>query len=573
LNIDPISFSIIWDRMISTCNEQVTALVKTSFSPVVREAGDLAAGLFDIRGRMLCQPITGTPGHINPLSVGVKNMLREIPVSAMRPGDVLITNDPWLTTGQLLDVTVLVPIFQDQEPVACFAATCHMVDIGGFGPGTGASDVYEEGLQIPVMHLRREGVMDRTLERILAANIRDPEHFFGDLDAMVNSCYVGGEKLLALMQEYNLRSLDEVGDEILSRSQAAQREALRKLPEGRYRGELITDGFDEPIRLACTVEIQDGKAAVDFTGTSPESRHGVNVVLNYTAGYATFAIRSATAPEIPNNDGCMGQITVTAPKGCILNAQRPSPTSGRHLVGQFVTETVLNALRNIIADRVPAEGAGAISTVEVRGGEGDRQFTLFITISGGMGARASKDGLNTVSFPACIAGVPVEIWETTVPVLIHRRELRQDSGGAGCFRGGLGQLVELSVPAVDRWIANIMTDRNRFPARGVAGGCEGALGRVQLGNEGSLPPKGRVILGRGDVLRLATAGGGGWGPPDARDPERVRSDVLEGYVSRRVAEEVYGVSLTEAGEVDVCRTNVLRSKVHQTGRWSGGTKS
>ncbi len=541
MKLDAISLSILWDRLISTCNEQVAALLKTSFSPVVREAGDLAAGLFDPEGRMLCQPITGTPGHINPLSTGVKNMLREIPSAALKPGDVLVTNDPWLTTGQLLDVTVLVPIFRQGNLVAHFAATCHMVDISGYGPGSGATDVYEEGMQLPIMYLRREGVMDPTLETLFRWNIRDPEHFIGDLNAMVASCYVGGQKLVSLLDEYNLAGLAEIGEEILARSRRAQREAIRRIPDGIYEGGLTIDGFEEPIHLVSTVTVRDGEVDIDFAGTSPESPRGINVVLNYAAGYATFAIRSATAPEIPNNDGCMELIRVHAPPGCILNAKRPAPTSGRHLVGQFATEAVLDALRTVIPERALADGAGAISTVEVRGRDGERQFTLFVTISGGMGARPTKDGLSTVSFPACIASVPVEVWETTIPVFIHRRALRQDSGGAGTFRGGLGQTVEFSVPFVDRWLANLMTDRNIFPARGFAGGHDGALGRLCLQSGEALPTKGRATFTRDQVVCLETAGGGGWGDPRKRAVEAVAADVQEGYVSESAAREVYGV--------------------------------
>jgi N-methylhydantoinase B len=545
VKLDSISFSIVWDRLIATCNEQVAALLKTSFSPVVREAGDLAAGLFDPAGRMLCQPITGTPGHINPLSAGVKNALARVPVTALRPGDVLITNDPWLTTGQLLDVTVIVPIFRQDHCVALFAATCHMVDIGGYGPGSGASDIYEEGLQIPVMYLRRQGTMDPTLETLFRHNIRDPEHFLGDLNAMVASCYVGGNKLLALMDEYDLTDLQHVGAEILQRSREAQRAAIRRIPDGVYRGRTRIDGFEEPIDLVATVTVADGTVGIDFTGTSPESTRGVNVVLNYAAGYATYAVRSATAPEIPNNDGCMDLIRVTAPEGCILNCRRPSPTAGRHLIGQFVSDAVLDALRSVIPDKVVAEGAGAISTVEVRGRTAERQFTLFVTISGGMGARPTKDGLSTVSFPASISGVPVEVWETTIPVLIRQRALRPDSGGAGRYRGGLGQVVEFSVPFAERWIANLMSERNRYPARGFAGGHAGAPGSVTLLGGAALPSKGRANLGPDDIIRLETAGGGGWGDPRARDPRLVLEDVREGYVSPDAARAVYGVDVSD----------------------------
>lgn len=574
MNIDPITLTVVWDRMIGICNQQVAALQQTSFSPVVREAGDLAAALFDPDGRMLCQPITGTPGHINPLSAGVKNMLVEIPNHKLKPGDVLITNDPWLTTGQLLDVTVLVPIFRQYSLVAFFACTCHMVDIGGYGPGVGASDCYEEGLCLPVLYLRREGVSNDTLVRLLRANNRNPENFMGDLNAMVSSCYVGGSKLIDLLDEYGLQSLAGIGEAILSRSREAQEKAIRQLPDGTYYGETSIDGFDERITLRCTVTIQDGTVDIDYAGTSAESSQGINVVLNYTAGYATFAVRSVTAPDVPNNDGSMSPIRVRAPKGCILNAQRPAPTTGRHLVGQFVAEPVLQALRPLVGQRGLAEGAGAVWTVEVRVRQEGRARPLFLTVSGGMGARACKDGLNTVSFPASIAGVPVEIWEATIPVLILRRELRVDSGGPGRYRGGLGQAIEFTVPGGDRWLANLMTERVAFGARGAAGGRSGAVGRVCTGDGRPLPVKGRVTMEPGCVIRLETPGGGGWGPAYERDVEAVWEDFVEGYVSRHQAEEVYGVILDAEDRIDWEATRRRRVELRaQHGATVGQTES
>ncbi len=549
MKLDPVTFGVVWDRLIGTCNELVTALLNTSFSPVVREAGDLAAALFDPQGWMLCQPITGTPGHINPLSAGVKNLLREFPPGVLEPGDVLITNDPWLTTGQLLDVTVLVPVFREKRLIAHFACTCHMVDIGGYGPGAGAHDNFEEGILIPPMYLRRRGEPDRTLLKILLANNRNPEHFMGDLESMVGSCYVAGEKLLELLDEYGLENIEGVGQEILARSRAAQEAALRQIPEGTYYGETTFDGFDAPITLRCAVTLKDGTAWIDFAGSSPESPYGINVVLNYTAGYATFAIRSMTAPKVPNNDGSMAPIRVTAPEGCIVNARRPAPTTGRHMVGQFVADAVIDALRAVAGQNVVAEGAGAIWTVEIRGRREGRPYSLFITVSGGMGARPVKDGLSAVSFPANIAGVPVEVWETTIPVLVHRRALVPDSGGPGRLRGGLGQVVEFSMPEFERWLANLLTDRVRFPARGALGGLPGAGGRVSTLDDQPLPAKGRVHTGRADGIRLVTPGGGGWKPPWERDPEMVAEDVREGFVSREAALEVYGVALDAAGNV------------------------
>lgn len=564
MSLGRVAFSVFWERLIGVCDEQVTALLRTSFSPVVREAGDLAAGVFDTRGRMLAQPQTGTPGHMNPLSVAVKNLFAVFPPERIRPGDVLITNDPWLTTGQLLDVTVLVPTFRDGELLAAFACTCHMVDVGGYGTGAGAADTFEEGVRIPPMYLREDGRLNETLDALLRANIRDPEHFMGDLEAMIASCQVGGRKLLAIVDEYGLADLDEVADEILLRSRTAQEQALRALPDGTYHGETLIDGFEEPIVLRCAVTLHDGSAHVDFAGSSPESSHGINVVMNYAAGYATFGVRAATAPGIPNNDGSMAPITVTAPKGCVVNAQPPAPTTGRHLVGMFVADPVLDALRPLVMDRTLAEGAGAVWGLEVRVRRDGGSSPLFVTISGGMGARAESDGLSTVSFPASIAGVPIEVWEATIPMVVHRRELRIDSGGAGRRRGGLGQTVELSVPQAERWIANLMSDRIVHPARGAFGGGHGAPGHLEVNGEAPPTGKARVTLGPDGMVRLETPGGGGWGPATEREPERVAADVEQGYVSREQAEALYGVVLDEAGGVLAGETKTLRDTMGGT---------
>lgn len=562
-NVDPVTFGILWERLVATMEEQVTALMRTSFSPVVRENGDLASGLFDLRGRMICQPLTGTPGHINPLSQAVKNIFAEIPPSDLVPGDVIITNDPWLTTGQLLDVTVGVPIFADDRLVGFVACTCHMVDIGGYGPGTGGADVYEEGFQIPIMRLRTKGQEDATLMKLFRQNIRDADHFIGDLRAMAASCMVAGRRVLTLLSEYGLNSLDEVADEIIERSERAQRKAIEAIPDGVYDGCVDIDGFEEPIHLQCRLTISGSDITLDFAGSSSESRHGINVVLNYTSGYATYAIRSAIAPDIPNNDGSLAPIHVIAPERTIVNCKRPAPTTGRHLVGMFVAWPVWAALTQAVPGKIPAEGAGAVWTLQLRrsvAGMDDAQDTLMFMVSGGMGARPVKDGLSAVSFPSNIAEAPIEVWETILPVLIHRKELRVDSGGVGRYRGGLGQRIEIGLRDPGPWLANFMVDRMRFAAVGYHGGGEGALGKLETADGQVLPGKGRIVLRENDRIIMELPGGGGYGDPFDREPSRVADDVRNGLVSSLSAADQYAVRLTSDGEVDVEGTASLRDR-------------
>lgn len=559
--VNPVTFGILWDRLVATMEEQVQALMRTSFSPVVRENGDLASGLFDITGRMICQPLTGTPGHINPLSQAVKNIFLEIPPAEMEPGDVVITNDPWLTTGQLLDVTIGVPIFHGRQMVAFIACTCHMVDIGGYGPGTGGSDVYEEGFQIPIIYFRKQGREDTTLVRLLRQNVRDSDHFLGDLRAMVASCMVAGRQVLALMAEYRLDSIQSIADEILARSERAQREAISSIADGSYTGALDIDGFEAPLHLRCTLVKSGTDITLDFDGSSLESSHGVNVVLNYTSGYASYAIRSALAPDVPNNDGSLSPIHVIAPEGTIVNCRRPAPTTGRHLVGMFVAWPVWAALAKAVPGRIPAEGAGAVWTLQMRRklAESDGSSeTLMFMVSGGTGGRPSKDGLSAVSFPSNIAEAPVEMWERALPVLIHRKELRVDSGGPGRWRGGLGQCLEIGFLSPGPWLANFMTDRIRFPAAGCYGGKAGAVGRLSTTEGTPLPPKGRVMVQATDRVVLELPGGGGYGDPYSREPWRVADDVRGGLVSRPGALDDYGVALSADGEVDESTTATLR---------------
>lgn len=561
MTIDPLALDVQWNRLIHAVNEQAAALQRTSFTPVVRDAGDLSACVFDSRGCMMAQADTGTPGHINSMARCMRYVLREIPLDTMRPGDVFITNDPWESSGHLHDITVVTPVFHPRRPhpVGFFVNCCHVVDIGGRGFGADAREVYEEGLAIPVMHLYRAGEPNRDLERIIGANVREPELSLGDIHAQVVANDVGARRLLDMMEEEGLDDLVPLADAIIERSERAMRDALRRITPGVYRNEVFSDGFDEPVRIAVAVTVGDGHVLVDFTGTSPESPHGINVVLNYTHAYTTYAFKCAVSPDVPNNEGSFRPIAITAPEGCILNARRPRAVAARHVLGHFIPAAIHGALAGVVP--VMAEGAANIWAVQIQGDEGPegrRPFTALFFTAGGTGARPRQDGLSSTAFPSGIRGVPVEIIETTAPLVVERKELRTDSGGPGRQRGGLGHSITIASVTGAPLALSAMYDRFDHPARGLEGGGAGEPGALEVGGQRQRP-KGRIGIPAGRSFTLHLPGGGGYGDPYERDPERVCEDVRLGLVSPRAAREQYGVVLTEKGEVDAEETARLRS--------------
>jgi N-methylhydantoinase B/oxoprolinase/acetone carboxylase alpha subunit len=548
--IDEIRRQLMWARVIAVVEEQARALRRTAFSATVREAGDLSAGVFDTAGQMVAQAVTGTPGHVNSMAEAVKHFLAKSPIAGMREGDHFITNDPWLSSGHLHDVTVVSPIFRAGRPIALFACTCHQVDIGGLGQGPDGRSIYEEGLCIPIMPLARQGEMNEDLLEIVRHNVRQPYEVEGDIRSYVTSNELGGRRLLEMLDEFEAPDLDDLAAFVFERSRAAMVAAIRRLPEGVYRNRMTIDGHGEPIELVATMTVGDDRIAIDYTGSPRASRHGINVVLNYCKAYSAFGVRAAVAPAVPNNAGSLAPILVTAPEGSILNVSRPWPVSARHIIGQFLPDVVLGCLAQAMPGRIPAEGASCVWGVQMRGGPevvdptgnvSTHRFDLLFFNSGGSGARPTKDGLSATAFPSGIRALPVEAIEATAPVVIWRKELRPDSGGGGEYRGGLGQVVEVSTLDGAPFAVFAMYDRIENPARGRSGGGAGAPGTAGLASGGALRPMGQQTVARGERLRLELPGCGGYGDPRRRPAERVAADVRQGLVSREQAATVYGV--------------------------------
>lgn len=546
--LDPVTLEILWSRLVTVTNEQAAALQRTSFTPIVRESGDLSAAVFDAGGRMLAQAVTGTPGHINSLATSMHHFLAAFPPDALRPGDVLITNDPWKTSGQLNDLSVVTPVFRDGRLIGFFGNTCHAMDIGGRGLSADATEVYEEGLYIPMTKLFEEGRPNQQLLDLVGANVRAPFEVLGDIHAQVAGNRVGAERLLDYLEDFDLPDLDVLGAEILERSERATREAIAALPDGDYEKTIHTDGLDEPVTIRCRVSVRGDEIAVDYTGSSSQVDRGMNVVLNYTAAYTSYALKCAISPEVPHNDGSFRPVTTTAPEGSILNPRFPAAVAARHIVGHFLPHAVFGALAEVIPHRVLAEGAGNIWLTTVRGAGRDRFITVFFA-AGGTGARPTKDGLSTTSFPSGIATAPVEVIEATSPLVFHRKEFRPDSGGPGRFRGGLGQAIEVEVRTGEPFVVSSLSDRMRFRAEGYAGGMPGGAGgfRTSLGTRPN--PKLSLPLPAGTRFTLELPGGGGFFDPRTRDPEAVAADVAEGLVSVRSAARDYGVRVTRTGKV------------------------
>src|SRR5919198_4004152 len=486
--IDPVTLEVIWNRLLSVTNEQQDALIRTAFSTIVRESQDLACGMFDTKGRMIAQSISGTPGHINAMATSMKHFLGAFPPDTLAPDDVLITNDPWQTAGQINDITITTPVFNNGRLVALFANTCHSADIGGRILSAEAREVYEEGLRIPIMKLFDRGEPNAVLLKIVRANVRQPDEVVGDFYAQASCNDAGGRALLETLREFELDSLDPVADEIVQRSEAAVRQAIRDLPDGEWSSEIWGDGFEEPILICCKVRITGDEMLIDFDGSSPQSQYGINVVFNYTHAYASFAAKAAIYPDVPHNDGSFRPVHVSAPPGSILNALDPAPVASRQAVGHFLPAAIFSALAGAMPDRLIAPGADPIWLTVWRG-DG---FTTTIFQVGGTGARPTKDGLNTTGFPSGVAGVPAEVIESLSPLVMKRRQLRPDSGGPGAQRGGLGQLTTFTNRSGEAWSVSCIVDRTRYPAPGLLGGGPGAAGEVRLASGERLSPKAQV---------------------------------------------------------------------------------
>ena len=549
-----VNNQVMWNRMISIVEEQAQALIRTAFSTSVREAGDLSAGLYNRNGEMLTQAVTGTPGHVNAMAESVGHFISHIGLGNMAENDVYVTNDPWLGTGHLHDITVVTPSFVNGNHIGFFACTAHVVDIGGRGFGADANSIYEEGFYIPIMKLMDKGAVDHTLINLLRINTREPDQLVGDLYALVTCNEVGHNRLVEMMSEFELSELSEISHFILDNSHRATVEYIKALPNNSADGSMIIDGYQDPITLKVNVDIQDEIIVCDFAGTSKIDNKGINVPLVYTKAYACYALKCAIAPEIPNNAASLAPFQITAPVNSILNAVHPAPVALRHVIGHMVPDTVYDALDKILPNKVPAEGAGTLCNFQVSiqptlNSEHTQRSEILTFNSGGSGARPTLDGMNATAFPSGVMTMPVEATEHAGPIVIWRKELRPDSGGSGEFRGGLGQYMEVGVTAGNESFFSAMFDRVNYPARGRKGGGDGAATTIGLDDGSPLRGKGKQFISEGKKVMLAFPGGAGYGDAKNRDSNLVKKDLAAGFISAQVAADDYHLSQAEIDSV------------------------
>ena len=563
--LDPLRQQVMWNRLQAVVDEQASTLMRTAFSPIVRESGDLSAGLFDLEGRMIVQAVTGTPGHVNTMATACAKFFDHFPKPNMRPGDLYLTNDPWLGAGHLNDFVLLKPCFHGERLVGFASCTSHLVDIGGHCLGPTGSDVYDEGLYVPPIKLVDAGRLNETFITLLKANSRMPDQAEGDVHALIACCKVSAQRLDDMMAEFAIADLTALSKTILETSEAATRARVRAIPDGVYWNEMTVDGYDFEITLKAKMVVEAETVHVDFHDCPELSKFGINVPLNYAEAYTVFGIKCLVAPDIPNNHGALRPFWITAPAGTLLNASKPAPVCSRHIVGQLLPDVVLGCLHQAAPGRAPAEGASTLWDLPIKGRSRSIQtnrsvhFAAELVHNGGTGARASKDGLSATAFPSGVLGSQVEITESTTPIFIARREYRCDSGGAGRFRGGLGQCLELEGrDDVDLTLYGTV-DRVTYPARGRESGRAGATGRLRLSTGETFSGKGRCDIPAGARLFVETPGGGGYGDPFKREPWRVAQDFARGLISREAGLSDYGVALRDDGSVDDAATRLIRS--------------
>jgi N-methylhydantoinase B len=547
-HFDPITLEILWRRLVSIVDEADASVARTAFSSLLRDAHDYTCMFTDSRGQELVQGTFCTPGQAGAMALGVKKLINSIPLAEYRPGDVFIVNDPWLLAGHLNDVCVMSPIFYKERPVAFTACVFHHSDIGG----RVASDnrqVYEEGLFIPPLKLYEAGVLNESVLNLIRWNVRTPEEVTGDIRSQVAANHVCAQKVIEMLEDEGLDTLDDLADEIIDRTEKSMREAITRIPNGvyPYAGIIEGAGKRDDISIKLKVEVKDSDIFVDFDGTSSQVDWGGNVVYNFTFAYVFMAVKSAFDPDIPINEGAIRPVKMTAPEGTVVNCKFPAAVAARMQIGHFMTEMVFKALAEATPDNIIAESGGTPAQTNIFYGKrstGMPWLTMIIR-GGGLGAGSRMDGHHCAIFPANGANTPVEIFESDTPLIVEERSLVCDSGGPGKMRGGLGRKMIIRVPDDDTAPQGptsiaLQAGRFKYAPQGLFGAGPGVMAKFMV-NEKDGDPSGLTLCQNGDVIQFLSAGGGGYGDAFERDPEIVEQDVINGYVSIEKAREDYGV--------------------------------
>ena len=528
---DAATLEVYWTRLISIVNEASAALMRTSFSAVVREAQDFSCIVADEAGRGLVQPPHSIPSFIGTLPETVKHFIAEFTIDDMRGGDVFITNDPWIGTGHLADVTVCKPIFLGARVIGFAASTAHAPDMGGRTGSSESRDVFEEGFQIPAMHFCHAGQPDRTFEKLLRANVREPDQVMGDLWAQVSALELIERRVVAFMGEAGLDTLADLAREVHDRCETAMRKAIRALPDGVYRASARTDGMVDPVEIRAAITVQGDSISVDYAGSSPQLDRALNCAMCYTRAYTMYGLKCLLSPDVPNNEGAFRPITITAPHGSVLNHEFPHSGCSRALIGHYLPIVMFTALAEAVPDKVMAGVGSPVWSVLMRGRQRDgRPFADKFFYNGGTGGTIRRDGISALSWPTNISITQAEVVEQSTPCEIIYKRLRPGSGGDGRFRGGLGQDL-LFESVSDKPLALVfMAERTRSPAPGLLGGLDGGLGSVIIDGQEIDAKLGHVLRPGGSLL-VRTPGGGGFGPPEQRATAARERDQALGYIA------------------------------------------
>jgi len=565
---DPITLEILWRRLISIVDEADSTVARTAFSSLLRDAHDYTCMFTDQKGRELAQGSFATPGQSGAMALGIKNLVTKLPLETYKSDDVFITNDPWALAGHLNDVCVMSPIFYKDKLVAFTACVFHHSDIGG-RVSSDNHDVFEEGLFIPLVKLYDGGVLNQSVMDMIRWNVRTQDEVIGDIRSQIAANHVCAEKICQMLKENNLDSLDDLADQIISRTEKSMREEIEKIPDGIYRAEGIIEQMkgQKDVVIKAAVDVKGSDITVDLDGSSPQVNWGGNVVYNFTYAYVFMAMKSMFGPDIPNNDGCARPIKLKAPEGSVVNCKFPAAVAARLVIGHFITEIIYRALSGALPDKVIAASGGTPAQMNVFYGKRNdgRPWHSVIIRGGGMGAGSANDGNYVYIFPANGANTPIEIFENDTPLIVENRELLSDSGGPGRMKGGFGQREVFKVPD-DKYAPippvnlGIQAGRHIHPPEGLFGGKHGSKAQF-LVNGVSGNPFGLTQLKPGDVVTIDAAGGGGYGNPLERDPEMVERDVIEEYVSIEAAKKDYGVVIgPKTYNVNMEETRKLRGQ-------------
>ena len=542
---DPITLEIMWSRLISIVDEAAATLVRTSFSTIVKESNDYACMLLASNGDSLVNNTASIPSFIATLPNTMKHFLKEYPPDQWKPGDVVMTNDPWMASGHLPDITMARPIFYRGKLVAFAGTIAHSPDIGGSIWSADARELFEEGILIPPLKLYEGGRPNSTLMKMIRANVRVPEMVMGDLNAQITAQTMSQNRLIEFMEETGLTELTDLSEVIQSKAEAIMRKAILEVPDGVYEKAVELDGFDAPIRIQCKITVKGSDLEVDYEGTSPQIGRSLNCVLAYTHSYTTYPIKCALDPLTPKNEGSYRPITVKAPEGSILNPRFPAPVNARQIIGHFLTAAVFGALAQTIPDKVIAD-SGSQPTLRILftglGLDGEK-FSSVLFANGGMGSRPDRDGLSCIPFPTNSSCGSIEIQESIMPLLFWKKEMIQDSGGPGKYRGGLGQQILLEMIGPEPIRISLLTDRHHHPAQGFMGGLPGSPTRIILNQGQFIHPKSQTLLNPGDRLTVNYPGGGGFGPANERERWAIEEDLKEELISSEAAREIYGLKI------------------------------